>query len=139
MLRGSILTITIGVMNTDLLLLIVLKTAMNHQVFDLTRYRDWATYQTSIDSHPCHMVDSKMGSYNKIHVQCPKCQVTNELQTKGGSCNFEKLTLQTASIGDLSSVVDEVHTCVSCGIKFVVHVVCLATTMVHVEIPEDEY
>ena len=79
-----------------------------------------------------------MGSYNTVHVPCPKCQKRNKLQTKSGSCKYADVTLKTASLGDLWGVVNEVHTCTSCGAKYQINAVHVATTVLHVEVPEDD-
>lgn len=46
-----------------------------------------------------------MGSFNEIIIQCPKCCKEIEIQSKGGTCDFERLPIEEASLGDLDEIV----------------------------------
>lgn len=80
-----------------------------------------------------------MGSYDRVYVPCPKCCVINELQSKGGSCEFKCYSLQNAPVDVLSDVNRHGNTtCKKCGAIFTVHVVCMAQAVLVAEIPDDD-
>lgn len=81
-----------------------------------------------------------MSSCDYIMVPCPRCQASQEVQSKGGSCDFEHYTLQTAPVGVLSGANRHApYLCDKCEATFKVHVVCMAITVLIVpEVKDDD-
>lgn len=55
-----------------------------------------------------------MGCYNSIEIKCPNCSNVIELQSKGGSCNFEEFKSYKVPINDALYIEDDQVTCREC-------------------------
>jgi len=56
-----------------------------------------------------------MGTYNRLHLTCPKCETHNEFQSKGSSCEQLDFSLNNAPYEDLNNCVNDDSICKICG------------------------
>jgi len=86
-----------------------------------------------------------MGMFDSVFVDCPRCGIKNELQTKDGPCILGKHTLVNAPPAVILGV-EGVHTCehrhfskkageiidIGCGKEFEIFVQCITKAWVDV-------
>jgi hypothetical protein len=65
-----------------------------------------------------------MGMFDRVMVQCPKCDGQAEFQSKAGDCVLATYTLETAPAAVLCDIHDDWSCCEKCDHSFQVHVPC---------------
>lgn len=67
-----------------------------------------------------------MGMFDSVMVPCPSCRTVNEVQSKGGLCQFRQYTLANAPADVLGGLVADVEQCSECDAKYRIQVRCKA-------------
>ena len=66
-----------------------------------------------------------MGMFDRIYVNCPKCNYETEVQSKNGGCDFKNYTIRDIEEipnSVLEDITNREHSCKKCNGNFVIEV-----------------
>ena len=78
-----------------------------------------------------------MGCYDTAYCLCPWCDDRQELQSKGGRCDFQNYRINEAPLDVLASI-DPVVLCDNCGGKFEIIIKHNVFIEKYVEVPNED-
>jgi hypothetical protein len=81
-----------------------------------------------------------MGMFDTIHVKCPGCQTTVEVQSKAGKCRLKNYHTGAVPVSIAASLDGTTEDCPSCGVtlKFTAYMPPRVVVGVDLVTPEDE-